>query len=129
MRETRIQDMLKRILLLPLVWGAYAIGEVIGLPIIFGPVILNIPYAPNDKPISGSYLPALAFNVIALLVVLGLSLWTLGIWTLDLANPKVKRDLAALAILFGSLGLVFYFPILVFSAAVSLIYLLATNIE
>lgn len=121
--------MQKRILLLPIVWGAYAVGEVVGLPIIFGPLLQNIPYAPNDKPISGSYLPALAFNVIALFLVIGFSLYSLGIWNIDFSNPKLKRDFVALAILFGSVGLAFYFPIFVFSAAVSLIYLLATNIE
>ncbi len=104
-------------------------GEVYGLAFIFGPILNDIPFAPNDKPISGSYLPALAFNVFALFAVLGFSLYALGIWNIDLSSPKVKRDFAALAILFGSLGLVFYFPIFVFSAAVALIYLLATNVE
>ena len=121
--------MQKRILLLPIVWGAYGLAEVFGLSYIFGPLLSNIPYAPNDKPISGSYLPALAFNVIALFVMVGLSLYALGIWNVDFSNPKLRRDLVALGILFGSVFLVFYFPIFVFSAAISLIYLLATNID
>lgn len=115
--------------MLPIIWGAYGLAEVFGLTYIFGPLLNNIPYAPNDKPISGSYLPALAFNVLALFAVLGLSLYSLGIWNIDFSNPKLKRDLVALAILFGSLGLVFYIPLFVFPAVVALIYLLATNIE
>jgi hypothetical protein len=130
MRRDRGRESLqKRILLLPLIWGAYGIGEVLALPLIFGPVVANVPYAPGDKPISGSYLPALAFNVLALLAMLGFSLYALGIWNIDLSSPKLKRDLTALAILLASLGLVFYYPILVFPAVVALIYLLATNIE
>ena len=104
-------------------------GEVYGLTYILGPIVNLIPFALTDKPISGSYLPALAFNVIALLAMLGLSLYVLGIWNIDFSSPKLRRDLIALSILFGSLGLVFYFPIFVFSAIVALIYLMATNIE
>jgi hypothetical protein len=119
----------KRILMLPIIWGAYGIGEVLALPYIFGPLITNIPYAPNDKPISGSYLPALAFNVAALLAMLGFSLYALRIWNVDLSNPKFRRDVVALGVLFVSLGLVFYLPILLFPAIVALVYFLATNID
>jgi len=119
----------KRILMLPFVWGAYGLAEVFGLTYVFGSLLNSIAYPANDKPIGGSYLPALAFNVMALFVVVGLSLYAAGIWNADFSNPKLKRDFIALGILFGSLLLVFSFPIFVFSAAVSLVYLLATNID
>lgn len=115
--------------MLPMIWGAYGLIEVYGLRATFGPILNNLPFAPNDKPISGSYLPALAFNVGLMLAVLGLSLYALGVWNINLSDSKTKRDLGALIVSIVCLGLVFYFPILLAGAAVSLLYLLATNIE
>ena len=50
--------MQKRILMLPLIWGVFGVGEVLGLTYLFGPIV-NVQYPQNDKPIGGSYLPAL----------------------------------------------------------------------
>ena len=121
--------MQKRILMLPLIWGAFGIGEVLGLTYIFGSVATNVPYPPNDKPIGGSYLPALFFNVAAMLAVLGFSLYALGIWNVDFSNRKGKSDLVALGVMFVSGFLVFYYAIFLFPLAVALVYFLATNIQ
>jgi hypothetical protein len=124
-----VGPMQKRMLLLPLIWGAFGISEIVVLNYLFGPIVNAIPFPPNDKPIGGSYLPVLAFNVIALLVVIGLSLYSLGIWNIDWTNRKTRIEFAALGVLFGSLLTVFYYPIFLFPAAIALIYLLASNID
>ena len=121
--------MQKRVMTLPIIWAAYGIGEVIILNYLFGPILNGVPYAGNDKPIGGSYFPALFFNIAALLAMLGFSLWALGIWELNLQSPKLRRDFAAMAVMLGSGFLVFYYAIFVFPLVVSLVYLLATNIE
>lgn len=112
-----------------MIWGVFGIGEVLGLTYVFGPVATNIPYPPNDKPIGGSYLPALFFNVAAMLAVLGLSLYALGIWNIDFSNRKARTDLVALAAMAVSGFLVFYYAIFLFPLAVALVYFLATNID
>ncbi|OLD55086.1 hypothetical protein AUI46_06265 [archaeon 13_1_40CM_2_52_13] len=122
-------SMQKRILLLPLIWGAFGIGEVLILGYLFGPIVNNIPFPQNDKPIGGSYLPALFFSFAAILAVLGLSLYSLGIWNIDLSDRKVKTDIAALGVMFASGILVFYYAIFLFPLAVALVYFLATNID
>lgn len=124
-----VSVMQKRILLLPLIWGGYGLSEVFGLTYLFGSILNSLPYPQSDKPIGGSFLPALAFNVGALLLVIGLSMYALGIWNIDFSNRKTRIDLIALVISIGSLLLVFYYPLFFFSAVVALVYLLATNIE
>lgn len=96
---------------------------------LFGPILNNVPYGYNDKPIGGSYLPTLFFNVTALLAMIGLSLYALGIWTVDFSNPKLKRDLGALAVMSASGFLAFYSAIFIFPLSAALVYFLATNIE
>ncbi len=121
--------MQKRILILPLIWGVFGVGEVFGLTYIFGPILNDIQFPPNDKPIGGSYLPALFFNVAAVLIMIGLSLYCLGIWNIDLSNRKMRTDLTALGVMFVSGFLVFYYAIFLFPLAVALVYFLATNID
>jgi len=125
--------MQKRVLLLPLIWGAYGIGLVVVLNYLLGPIFNDLAtifhYSGNDKPIGGSYLPALFFNVAALFAMIGFSLWALGIWSVNLSDPKIRRDLAAMGVLLGSGFLVFYNAIFVFSLLAALVYFLATNIE
>ncbi len=124
--------MQKRVLLLPIIWGAYGIVEVVILNFLLGPIVMdlfNFNWPGNDKPIGGSYLPALFFNVVGLFLVLGLSLWALGIWTIDLSSPKTRRDLGAMAVMLGSGFLVLYNALFLAPLGVSLIYFLATNIE
>jgi predicted membrane channel-forming protein YqfA (hemolysin III family) len=119
----------KRVLLLPIIWGAYGLGEVFGLSYIFGPILSNIPYISNDKPIAGSYLPALFFNVTALLVMIAFSLYALGVWNIDLTNPKSQRDLGALIVMLISGVLIFTNALFLFPLVGSLVYFLATNID
>jgi hypothetical protein len=121
--------MQKRILMLPLIWGVFGIGEVLGLTYLLGPIVNILPFPQNDKPIGGSYLPALFFNVSAMLAVLGLSLYALGIWNIDFSSRKVRADLTALGVMFVSGFLVFYYAIFLFPLAVALVYFLATNID
>ncbi len=121
--------MQKRILALPLVWAAFGIGEVLALNYLFGPIVNDLPYASNDKPIGGSYLPVLFFNVAALFAMFGLSLWSLGFWNIDLSSRKTRIDFAALAVVLVSGVLLFYTPIAFFTVIVALIYLLAVNID
>lgn len=124
-----VGPMQKRILLLPLIWGVFGLSEVVVVNYLLGPVVNDLPYGANDKPIGGSYLPVLAFNVIGVFVMIGLSLYSLGIWNADWANRKTRMDFVAVGVLFGSLIGVFYYAILVFPAVVALLYLLASNID
>jgi hypothetical protein len=124
--------MQKRIMFLPIIWGAYGLSVVFGLNYVLGPILQDLAgfnYIQNDKPIGGSYLPALFFNVFAMLAVIGLSLWSLGIWNVDLSDRKSRRDVAALGVMLGSGFLVFFSALFLFSLVASLVYLLATNIE
>jgi hypothetical protein len=121
--------MQKRILLLPLVWGVFGLSEVVAVNYLLGSVVNDLPYPTNDKPIGGSYLPVLAFNVIAIFVVIGFSLYSLGVWNIDWKNRETRVQFVALGALFGSLVAVFYYPIFLFSAVVALVYLLASNID
>lgn len=121
--------MQKRLFLLPLVWAAFGIADVLVLAYLFGPIVNNIPYVPNDKPIGGSFLPALFFNLGALLVVFALSFYSLGIWNIDLSTRKSKTDVIALGLLVVSGGLIFYAAIFVFPLMVALVYLLAVHLE
>jgi len=124
-----VTSMRNRILLLPLIWGIFGIGEVLVLGYLYGPIATSIPFPANDKPIGGSYIPVLFFNFAALITVLGPSLYALGIWDIDFSNRKVRTDITALVVMFASGILVFYYAIFLFPLAVALIYFLATNIE
>ena len=121
--------MQRRILALPLIWGAYGIGEVLALNYLYGPIANNIPFPGNDKPIGGSYLPVLFFNLAALIALLGFSLYSLGIWNIDLSSRKARTDIIALGVMFVSGILIFSYPILLFPLAATLVYFLATNID
>jgi hypothetical protein len=128
-KPTSVEPLQRRVLLLPLIWGAFGLGEVLVLNYLFGPIVNNIPFPANDKPIGGSYLPTLFFNFAALLAVIGLSLYSLGIWNIDFSSRKVRTDLVALGVMFASGILVFYYAIFLFPLAGSLVYFLATNID
>jgi len=122
--------MQKRLFLLPLVWGAYGIGEVLILSYLFGPIAsASVSYPANDKPIGGSYLPVLFFNFGTLIALIGFSLYSLGIWDIDLSNRKVKTDIATLGVMFVSGVLIFSSALFLFPLTAALVYFLATNIE
>jgi len=126
---TFVEPLQLRILILPLIWGAFGIGEVLVLNYLYGPIVNSIPFPGNDKPIGGSYLPALFFNLAALITVIGLSLYSLGIWNIDFSSRKARIDLAALGVMFVSGIFIFSYPILLFPLAATLVYFLATNID
>ncbi|MBO0888382.1 hypothetical protein J2P12_04700 [Candidatus Bathyarchaeota archaeon] len=125
--------MQKRVLMLPIIWGAYGIVVVFGNNYLLGPIFNDLVtlfhYQGNDKPIGGSYLPALFFNVAALFAVLGFSLWAVGVWNADFSSPKLRRDIGALGVLLGSGFLVLYNALFLVPLIGSLVYFLATNIE
>jgi hypothetical protein len=127
--ETIVGSLQRRVLLLPLVWGAFGLGEVLGLTYLYGPIATSIPFPGNDKPIGGSYLPALFFNLAAMIVVISLSLYSLGIWNVDFSSRKLKIDIIALGAMLASGILVFYYAIFLFPLAVALVYFLATNVD
>jgi len=128
-KPTTVESLQRRILLLPLIWGAFGIGEVLALNYLYGPIVSIIPFPANDKPIGGSYLPVLFFNFAALIALLGFSLYSLGIWNVDLSSRKVRTDFVALGVMFASGILVFYYSIFLFPLVAALVYFLATNIE
>jgi hypothetical protein len=128
-QEGQLGKLQRRLLLLPVIWGAYGIGEVFILTYLFGPILNDLPYIANDKPIGGSYFPALFFNVSAMFAMIGFSLWALGVWTIDFSSPKTRRDFGALIVLLGSGLLAFYNALFLFPLIVSLVYLMATNIQ
>ncbi len=99
------------------------------LNFLFGPILNNIPFGSDDKPIGGSYLPVLFFNFAALLGMIGLSLYSLGIVNIDLSNRKTRNEFIAVGVIAASgIGL-FYLPILFFVSIAALVYLLAVMID
>jgi len=128
-QNDHVHALQKRALLLPLVWGVFGLGEVAGLTYLYGPIATNLPLPSNDKPIGGSYLPVLFFNFAALVAVIGLSLYSLGIWNIDFSSRKVRTDFVALGIMLASGVLVFYYAIFLFPLAIALVYFLATNVD
>jgi hypothetical protein len=119
----------KRVLLLPLAWVLFGLGEVYGLRFLLGPIITIAPTISNDKPIGGSIFPVLFFNVAAVLGVLAVSLYSLGVWSIDLSRRKDKADLGALLVLVTGGLLLWYVPLAFFFVVASIVYLLAVNIE
>ncbi|TMH96954.1 hypothetical protein E6H37_01205 [Candidatus Bathyarchaeota archaeon] len=119
----------KRVFLLPLAWVVFGLGEVYGLRFLLGPIINIAPTISNDKPIGGSIFPVLFFNVATVLGVLAMSLYSLGLWSIDLSRRKDKADLGALLVLVTGGLLLWYVPLAFFFVVASIVYLLAVNIE
>ncbi len=119
----------RRLFLLPLAWVVFGLGEVYGLRFLLGPIINIAPTISNDKPIGGSIFPVLFFNVAAVLGVLAVSLYSLGVWNIDLSKRKDKADLGALLVLVTGGLLLWYVPVAFFFVVASIVYLLAVNIE
>jgi len=119
----------KRVFLLPLAWVVFGLGEVYGLRFLLGPISHIAPTISNDKPIGGSIFPVLFFNVAAVLGVLAVSLYSLGVWSIDLSRRKDKADLGALLVLVTGGLLLWYVPLAFFFVVASIVYLLAVNIE
>ncbi len=110
-------------------WAAFGIGEVYALRYLFGNIINSAPFNPNDKPIGGSVLNVLFFNVAFVLGLMGVSFYSLGFWKIDLSSRKDRADVLALSVLVGSGFLLWYTPVMLFSAIVALVYFLAVSLE
>ncbi|HEY4657368.1 MAG TPA: hypothetical protein VIH34_02670 [Candidatus Bathyarchaeia archaeon] len=121
--------MQKRLLILPITWLSFGLVEVVALRYLFGPIADIAPATPNDKPIGGSVLPVLFFNVAILSIVIAASLYSLGAWRVDLSSRKTRMNLLALSVLFLSGFLLWYSPIALFSGLASLVYFLSVNVE
>src|SRR2546428_10816229 len=119
----------KRLLILPLAWTVFGLGEVYGLRFRLGPIVNIAPTISNGKSIGGSIFPVLFFNVAAVLGVLAVSLYSLGVWNIDLSRRKDKADLGALLVLVTGGLLLWYVPLAVFFVVASIVYWLAVNIE
>ena len=107
---------------------AWGIVEVFALKYLFGDITSVVPLGGNDKPIGGSVLPVLYFNIIALALVLTLSLYAVGIWKIE-TNRKTRTDLVFLGVLLVSGFSLWYTPYGLFPAILSLVYFLAVNVE
>jgi len=127
--DTSRKHLEKRLFLLPIVWVLFGLGEVYGLRFLLGPIISIAPTISNDKPIGGSIFPVLFFNVAAVLGVLAVSLYSVGVWNVDLSKRKDKADLGALLVLVTGGFLLWYVPLAFFFVVASIVYLLAVNIE
>ena len=119
----------KRLFLLPFAWVVFGLGLVYGLRFLLGPIVNIVPTISNDKPIGGSIFSVLFFSVAAVLGVLAVSLYSLGIWNVDLSRRKDKADLGALLVLVTGGLLLWYVPLAFFAVVASVVYLLAVNIE
>jgi hypothetical protein len=119
----------RRLILLPIAWVVFGLGLVYGIRFLLGPIVNIAPTVPNDKPIGGSIFPVLFFSVAAVLGVLAVSLYSLGIWNIDLSRRKDKADLGALLVLVTGGLLLWYVPLAFFFVVASIVYLLAVNIE
>lgn len=116
-------------MLLPLIWGGFGIGEVLTLRYILDQTSLAFPTPVNDKPISGSLLPFLFISTTMVLIVLGLSLYSMGYWEPTLSTRKAKIDISVLSIFVISGLSIFYTPFALFPLVLTGFYFLAVNLE
>jgi len=119
----------RRLLLLPVIWGAFGIGEALSLQYLLSPITPSLPVTSNDKPITGSLLPFLFLSTAMVLIVMGVSLYSIGFWEPNFKTKKAKVDLTVLSILIISGLLIFYTPFALFPLVLAGFYLLAVNIE
>ncbi len=119
----------RRLLILPIAWVLYGLGEVYALSYLFGPILNVAPLGSNDKPIGGSVLPVLFFNASAIIGIISVTLYSVGFWKPNLSSRQSMIELGALAILLGSGFMLWYNAVFLFTAVGALVALLAINIE
>ncbi len=119
----------RRLLVLPIVWALYGLLLVYGIQYLLGPIADNVPYNPNDKPIGGSVLPVLFFNVTAILGVVLVTLYSTGFWKPKLSSRRAKLELGSVGVLLASGFLLWYNAVFLFSVIASIVVLMATNLE
>ncbi len=108
---------------------AFGIGEVYALRYLFGDIVNHVPFTPNDKPIGGSVLNVLFFQVSVLLGLFAITLYSVGFWKVDFSSRKSRADILALSVLLGSGFLLWYTALALFTAVVALVYFLAVSLE
>src|SRR2546425_4674173 len=118
-----------RLLLLPVAWAAYGLGEVYALTYLLGPILGAAPYGTNDKPIGGSVLPVLFFNASAILAIIAVTMYGVGYWKPNLSSNQARIELGAIVILLGSGFALWYSAVFLFTAIGALVALMAVNIE
>ncbi len=116
-------------MILPVAWALYGLLLVFGIRAILGSIINDLPYPFNDKPIGGSVLPLLFFNVTAILGIVLLSLYSVGYWKPSLSSAKSRIELGSVGILLLSGFMLWYSPIFLFTSIASIVVLMALNIE
>ena len=116
-------------MLLPVIWGAFGIGEVLALQYLLNPIMSAFPAPGNDKPISGSLLPFLFISTALAMIVLGVSLYSIGYWEPNFSTRKAKIDITVLSIFVISGLLIFYTPFALFPLVLTGFYFLAVNLE
>lgn len=121
--------MQRRVLILPIAWVLYGLGEVFALGYLLGPIADIAPIGANDKPIGGSVLPVLFFNASAILGIVLVTLFVVGFWKPDLSSRRSRIELGAVAVVLGSGFMLWYNAVFLFTAVGGVVALLAVNIE
>ena len=119
----------RRFLVLPIAWALYGLLLVFGIQILLGPIVNNVPYSPNDKPIGGSIMPVLFFNIAAVLGIILVSLYSLGFWKPNLSLRKSRIELGAVGSFLLSGFMVWYSPVFLFTGVAAVVALMAINID
>ena len=122
-------DLERRLLVLPIVWALYGLLLFYGIQYLLGPIANSIPYSPNDKPIGGSELPIMFFNVSAIIGIISATLYSVGYWRPNMSSNQSKIELAAVGTFLLSGFMVWYSPAFLFSAVAAIVALAAVNIE
>ncbi len=119
----------RRLLILPVAWALYGLGEVYALSNLLGPIPNSIPFGGNDKPIGGSALPVLFFNVTGIIRMVLLTLYAVGYWTPDLSSRQSRIELGSVSVVLFSGFMLWYNAIFLFTAVGGLVALMALNIQ
>lgn len=116
-------------MILPVAWGLYGLLLFFGLQYLFGPIAQIVPYGGNDKPIGGSVMPVLFFNVAAIMGIITITLYSTGFWTPNLSSRQAKIEFGMVGIFLASGFLAWYSGIFLFTGAAAIVGLMAININ
>ena len=119
----------RRLLILPIIWALYGVYLFYGLQYLLGPLVNNVPFNPNDKPIGGSVLPVLFFNVASIIGIISITLWSVGYWNPNLSSTQSKIELGAVGVFLASGFLVWYSGVFLFTGVAAVVALMAVNIN
>ena len=99
------------------------------LSYLFGPIANLAPLGSDDKPIGGSVLPVLFFNVSSIIAIVLITLYSVGFWKPNLASKQSKIELGAVAVVLGSGFMLWYDAVFLFTAVGGLVALMAVSVE